>query len=132
VLLLACRKSIFISNAVALGCGFFIVRLLKWGIGTSRPNILFSQGIFTCHPFNFSPDYQSFPSSHTLAIFTIATSLGLFWPKYRVVFLVGAGILAMSRVILHQHYLSDVAFGAYIGWEITKKIGQVKLVRLND
>lgn len=128
--LLVLRKKLWFENAVALGSGFLIVRTLKWMIGRSRPKLWYSDELISCRFFSFSPDFQSFPSSHAFAIFTIATTCTIMWPKHKMWIFLGAGILAMSRVILHQHYLSDVVFGAFVGWAVREKIGQVKLARL--
>ncbi len=130
--LLLLRREIFVKNALALGAGFFSARILKWVIGRPRPSIFFSEGVFECNPFSLSPDFQSFPSSHALAIFTLATSCSLIWPKYRVGIFILAGFLALSRVILHRHFLTDVVAGALLGFAITQKIGQAKLTRLKQ
>ena len=58
----------------------------------------------------------SFPSGHTSVSFASATVLQRHYgwkfglPAYSV-----AGYVALSRVQMRRHYLSDVAFGAMVG-----------------
>lgn len=59
----------------------------------------------------------SFPSGHTSAAFSIATSISLAFPKWYVVApsLLWASIAGYSRMYLGVHYPSDVIVGAVIG-----------------
>ena len=59
----------------------------------------------------------SFPSGHTSAAFTIATSLSLEFPKWYVIApsMLWASTMGYSRMYLGVHYPSDVLVGAIIG-----------------
>jgi len=59
----------------------------------------------------------SFPSGHTSAAFTVATSLSLAYPKWYIIApsYLWAGTVAYSRMHLGMHYPSDVLAGALIG-----------------
>jgi len=61
------------------------------------------------------PDQFSFPSGHTMTAFAVAIPLSLFYPAVSVVLLVCALSIAMSRILLGMHFLSDVVAGALIG-----------------
>lgn len=61
------------------------------------------------------PDQFSFPSGHTITAFAIALSLGSFYPDFQVPLLLVAMSIAVSRVILGMHFLSDVLAGSVIG-----------------
>ncbi len=71
------------------------------------------------------PDY-SFPSLQTTLAFATIPFCWKASPKYKYLFLLFAGIIAVSRIYLQKHYLSDVVGGALIGlcmgYLIMKKI----------
>ena len=62
-------------------------------------------------------DY-SFPSSHTVAIFSILPILDKEFPKLKYLWIILALIIAFSRIYFQVHYLSDVLFGMVIGYLI--------------
>jgi len=59
----------------------------------------------------------SFPSGHTSAAFSTATSLSLAYPKWYVITpaFIWAGAVGYSRMDLGVHYPSDVLMGALVG-----------------
>lgn len=62
-----------------------------------------------------SPYFQSFPSGHTVSAFASATALSSFYPPARVVLFGVAVTAGVNRVVKHQHFLSDVVAGAWLG-----------------
>ena len=61
------------------------------------------------------PDQFSFPSGHTMTAFSIALVVTYFyptleWPLYFLAF-----SIALSRIVLGMHFLSDVLAGALLG-----------------
>jgi len=61
------------------------------------------------------PDQFSFPSGHTMTAFAVATPLLLFYPTLTIGLLFCAISIAMSRILLGMHFLSDVLAGVLIG-----------------
>ncbi len=61
------------------------------------------------------PDQFSFPSGHTMTAFAVAIPLSLFYPSLTIGLLFCALSIAMSRILLGMHFLSDVVAGALIG-----------------
>jgi len=61
------------------------------------------------------PDQFSFPSGHTMTAFAVAIPLSLFYPTLSIGLLFCALSIAMSRILLGMHFLSDVLAGALIG-----------------
>lgn len=61
------------------------------------------------------PDQFSFPSGHSINAFAITTPLILFYPALSIGLLFCAGSVALSRILLGLHFLSDVIAGCVIG-----------------
>jgi undecaprenyl-diphosphatase len=61
------------------------------------------------------PDQFSFPSGHTMTAFAVAVPLALFYPTLMIGLFFCAVSIAMSRILLGMHFLSDVVAGALIG-----------------
>lgn len=61
------------------------------------------------------PDRFSFPSGHTMTAFSIALVLSYFYRGVELPLYFLAGSIAISRVVLGMHFLSDVLAGAILG-----------------
>jgi len=57
----------------------------------------------------------SFPSSHSANAFALAWVLARRWKRLAPLFWISASTVAISRLYLNRHYLSDVVVGALIG-----------------
>jgi membrane-associated phospholipid phosphatase len=77
--------------------------------------MLFERGLYGFDPFRIGYEFNSFPSGHATTAFAIAVTCSIFWPKYRVHLFLFAAVVALSRLVLSAHYLSDVLAGACIG-----------------
>lgn len=62
----------------------------------------------------------SFPSAHAAFSFMMATLLGYWFPRYRIIFLIIAGFIGWTRIYLGVHYPTDVLVGGLLGYGITK------------
>ena len=62
----------------------------------------------------------SFPSAHAGFSFMMAALLGVWFPRYRVIFYIIAGLIGWTRIYLGVHYPTDVIVGALLGYGITK------------
>lgn len=74
-----------------------------------------------------NPDRKSFPSSHTVNMFALATVVALFYRRWGMLACFLAATVAWSRVYVGAHWPSDVipsvGIGILLGW------GAVRLVR---
>ncbi|MBE7440235.1 MAG: phosphatase PAP2 family protein [Spirochaetales bacterium] len=98
-----------------------IVNFFKLLFGRARPELLFSAEKihgFTLFNFKFSEfmhQSMSFPSGHSATAFSLGLSLSLLFPRYRLLFMSSALLIALSRVVVFMHFPADVLTGALIG-----------------
>lgn len=58
----------------------------------------------------------SFPSFQTMLVFSAVPFLSREFPRFRYVWIIFASLVALSRVYLGLHFLSDVILGGLIGY----------------
>ncbi|MBV9156675.1 MAG: phosphatase PAP2 family protein, partial [Acidobacteriaceae bacterium] len=97
------------GSAALLGIGIFI--LLKKVSGRKRPCEIDPH----CWAKILPPDQFSFPSGHTITAFAVAIALGEFYPALLPPLLFCAFCIAISRILLGMHFVSDVVVGALLG-----------------
>jgi membrane-associated phospholipid phosphatase len=89
--------------------------LTKWVVGRGRPFVGGKANAFNFSHFAGTEAYASFPSAHAITSFALAFAVGALWPRTRVVMIVYALLIAMTRLVLLAHHPSDVVAGALIG-----------------
>jgi undecaprenyl-diphosphatase len=100
---------------VSIGGAGLIANLTKNILGRARPKLFETAGPLDFNFFAFDPDYASLPSGHATNIFAFATVIGMLWPKGRVLLYTLAAWIAASRVLIGQHYVTDIVLGAILG-----------------
>ena len=105
------KDAIYIGTTVVEAVG--ITYGLKYTFDRRRPYVKYPQLVHPIEP----EDSPSFPSGHTAAAFSLATSLSLTYPKWYVIapsalWACGVGFARMNQGV---HYPSDVLTGAAIG-----------------
>ena len=105
------RFAALYACALAVGVGIGLFLYLKRLFRRKRPCALEPHCWATLLP----PDQFSFPSGHTITAFSVALSMGQFYPSLLPLLLFFATSIAVSRVVLGMHFLSDVIAGAAIG-----------------
>lgn len=101
----------FGAGSLAAGAGVVIYLALKKVTGRQRPCAIEPHCWARIRP----PDRYSFPSGHTIAAFSIATAVGLFYPQLMPGLMLCALTIAASRMVLGMHFFSDVLAGTLIG-----------------
>jgi len=102
---------VFVTNAVA-GVG---VWLFKIPFGRVRPQLYLEENLYGFEWFEITPKYVSFPSGHTITVISSAVALSLLFPKWKYPILLFGTLVALSRVVVGAHYLSDVLFASFLG-----------------
>ena len=96
-----------ISYLVATG----LADVLKDVVDRPRPSLVDPD----VHPLIRVPSSAAMPSGHAAGAFAAAVAVGLVHPRLRWPLLVLAALIALSRIWLGVHYLSDVLVGAALG-----------------
>lgn len=97
---------------VAIGLPGAVVAVVKRLIGRVRPSDL---GPYAYVPFAWRADYASLPSGHTTAAFATMVAFGAMFPRLRKPLWAFAVLIAISRVVVSSHFVSDTIAGAACG-----------------
>jgi membrane-associated phospholipid phosphatase len=131
------RTAILASQA-AITAGVW-VRVVKVLTGRMRPLATYTDDVY---PYDhwFGPfavfdkklkqgrsvaAFDAFPSGHTAAAFSIATVFAGRFSEHRAVPVVAYGtasLVAFSRLIEHEHWASDLIFGALAGYACGRQV----------
>ncbi|HYM72743.1 MAG TPA: phosphatase PAP2 family protein [Stellaceae bacterium] len=99
-----------------------VVDLLKVIAGRTRPKLLFATGTYDFGWFGLRADDWSFPSGHAATAAALMAALWYLWPRPWPLYILGAVLVATSRVVTGAHYLSDVVAGAVIAVLVTRAV----------
>jgi undecaprenyl-diphosphatase len=101
----------FGASATAVAATIALFQAVKKASKRKRPCHLESH----CWSKVLPPDQFSFPSGHAMSAFAIAVPLCLFYPELQVALLALSVSIALSRVVLGMHFVSDVVVGSLLG-----------------
>lgn len=87
---------------------------LKIVLGRARPSMLLYNQLYGFYGLKGNAHYWSFPSGHTTTIMGLILGLSILFPRYFFAFILVGITVALSRVFLSHHFLSDVLFAAYL------------------
>ena len=98
-----------------LATGGIAAQLIKHIIGRARPRFIEAFGPYHFDMLSMKNSLASFPSGHTTTVFSMAVALGYLAPRLRVPLFGLAAAIALSRVVVQAHYVSDIVAGATLG-----------------
>ncbi|MCD2179798.1 phosphatase PAP2 family protein [Rhizobium sp. C1] len=104
--------SAYVFLSVALSG--IITNIVKRIIGRARPPLFDAEGAFHFKAFS-GHLYESFPSGHSTTDGAMAMALAVLFPSIRIPILILGGFLALTRIMVGAHYLSDVIAGYSFG-----------------
>ena len=107
---------------VAVAASGLVADLLKVVVARTRPKLLFANGDYGFTWFGFRADHWSFPSGHATTAAALVAALWCLWPRPFWLYVAAAALVAASRVITDQHFVSDVVAGAAIGVAVTRLV----------
>ena len=102
-----------------------LANVLKGSVHRLRPEVQFGTGYVGTGLWANGPHNDSFPSSHTATYFSLCWPLALAFPRWRVPLLVLPGLVALGRLVLGMHYLSDVWFSLWLVVALTFLFSQL-------
>jgi len=104
---------LLLESLTISGVGIIAIRYLA---GRQRP--YYEKGEWAFEGFQSSNEFQSFPSGHTSVAFALSTVLAERIDNFlaRLGFYSMAALTATARVLNNQHFLSDVIWGALLGF----------------
>ncbi len=112
------RQLMAVSGFIFLGVGLpgLVSAILKRVIGRARPMEWTSEAPLAFTPWNWSAyTHQSFPSGHSTTAFAFALTIAFLWPRTFWPMLGLAALIAVSRIVTGQHYITDITAGAVLG-----------------
>jgi undecaprenyl-diphosphatase len=92
---------------------------LLWAVIITAVLVTILKGVFRRQrpkeKWAIATDKYSFPSGHAARAAALAVRLAYAWPNFILIWLLWAISVALARVILSRHYVSDVAGGLVTG-----------------
>ncbi len=118
------RKNPALANAaafifLAIALSGLTNDLIKYVVGRSRPILLFNDHMYGFKHFTAGYRYNSFPSGHSNTIAALCFSVYLVTGRFRLLCILTALAVMLSRLVLGAHFPSDVIFGAYLALVMT-------------
>ena len=106
-------SGIFLFSTVAISG--LSADLVKYITGRARPTLYFHEHLYGFDPFHWQYAWTSFPSGHSATALSVATLFAILYPRLRFAALFVGILIALSRLVLAQHYISDVIAGSFLG-----------------
>jgi len=109
------RSCLFFAACVLVAMGMAYV--LKHTLGRARPVEYLQHNMYGFRYFTRDYNFLSSPSGHATGAFAGLLALGYIIRRHSItcLLLIGATLLALSRLVISKHYAGDILLGAYLG-----------------
>ncbi|MFY7698495.1 MAG: phosphatase PAP2 family protein [Legionella sp.] len=91
-----------------------ICLVMKILLGRARPSLLFDNNLYGFYGLHAQASFWSCPSGHTTVVMGFFAGLSVIYPRHMAKFLTIGLFIAATRVMLTNHYLSDVLVASYL------------------
>lgn len=124
VALLIIGKTLYKSKRLVNVSWFFLLSIIISGLsvdiikiilGRARPVMFITQHLYGFYFFQWHYKMWSFPSGHAAIAASMAAAMSLLYPRFWLGFFSLAILVAVSRVVGVEHFISDVMLGLYWG-----------------
>jgi membrane-associated phospholipid phosphatase len=89
-----------------------------------QPSFIF-EGAYGFHPFHGGPNFESFPSGHSVAVCAVALILWIYLPIIRTFCAATVAAILLALIAGDFHFLSDVIAGAFVGISLSALVVRV-------
>jgi|GEM_PF-225742 len=115
------------SGIISLLLKWFFGRVRPWGLRPKHDEFGFllfqnfdmgfieKMKFHAATVFESPTTYSSFPSGHTITVFAVFTYLCVLFPRYLYLWVSIAIIIASSRILANDHFISDILAGMMVG-----------------
>ncbi|MBM3201334.1 MAG: phosphatase PAP2 family protein [Chlamydiae bacterium] len=101
---------------VTILISMFLAGNLKMLARRPRPYLYLQEDLYGFFLGNVEKGFLSFPSSHAAVCVGLALLFSEKFPRYKIAIYSAATLIMLTRIILKQHFLSDLLVGAWIGY----------------
>ena len=110
-----CGLSFIATGALNYQLKFAFGRMWPETYVNNNPSLI-QIGAYGFSPFHGGSGFASFPSGHAAAIFSVMTVLWLSYPRWRALFALLEGVVAVGLLGGDYHFVSDILAGGFVGW----------------
>jgi len=115
----------FLFIFVSISVSGILTNIIKFIFGRYRPDALIESNLYGIAFFEHSFIKTSFPSGHSNTITALMLALYFLYPRYWILYIILAITVVSSRVILLDHFVSDVVFGSFLAIVTTMHIKSI-------
>ena len=91
-------------------------------MGRARPNYVDLTNGESLNFFTMDSNFPSFPSGHTTTIFIVCMLLASLLPNIKIFFYFLGFLIAISRVVIGSHFVTDVIGGIVVSIIVYKTL----------
>lgn len=115
--ILHCIVSLILISIVKYPIKYIFAR--HWPASFCNNLSLLNDGVYGFSFFNIGKAYEAFPSGNAAKIFSMATIIWYFYPRWRWLGVLLVILSVIGVVGLYYHFVSDIIGGAFLGITIT-------------